>query len=603
MSEWLQGKWSRGDEYLDEYALLATHFSASTDSSEWGIVDADGLDGDAFDAGWWDRNAEALEERQDEQDDAELWEIAESWRVTEAKGQEPESAPADRRDALEYAALLVRALERSEAAQARLDAGRIWIMAELVKAEGGADPDLMTRLEAPGLAASEVAAALRIPQRTARARIEEARALTDRAMAPVLEGMRQGRLNRQRAAIAVDAAVPVPAGRLADFAAAAAEIAAPTDPQRTPTPGALGRRLRRLAEDYATEPLAVRKSKAVAGRRVDVSPVGDGMCCITALLPLEDGALIDTRLGAIARSLHGPNEHRTFNQLRADAFRDLVLGSASLGMGPVGMGHLATGPLGTDQPGAGRGEWPAPGARAAGPDAGGTEGPGLGGAGVEGPGAADTRWPQAPLGGVRMQLVLTAAEATVNGTSDAPGEILGYGPIDAETTKRLAAQTTSWSRMVVGAKDGAPLSIGRISYAPTASMRRFLALRDATCRFPGCDKPAAATEADHTVEWQHGGNTDVANLALLCPEHHRLKSLGYWTARHLATDTATDVTTLDDASAAGVAPAVELRTGSASELGAGSEPVPARPPGTLEWRAPSGRTYITYPRSEDPPPF
>lgn len=540
------GEWPRGDEYLDEFALLAADLASCPESTEPDLVDADGLDGNKFDAGWWDRNAEALEERQEAQDDADLWEIAESWRRTDASAPDGESARTDHRAALEYAALLVRALERTEVAQARLDAGRIWIMAELVEAEGGTNPDHMTRLEAPGLAASEVAAALRIPQRTARARVEEARALTERAMAPVLEGMRQGRLNRQRAAIALDAAVPVPAGRLADFAAAAAEIAAPMDPQRTPTPGALGRQLRRLAEDYAAEPLAARKSKAVAGRRVEVSPIGDGMCYVTALLPLEDGALIDTRLGAIARSLHGPTEHRTINQLRADAFRDLLLGTAPLGIAG----------------------------------------------------------PQAPLGGVRMQLVLTAMEATVNGSSDAPGEILGYGPIDAETTRKLAAQIPSWSRIVVGGKDGAPLSIGRISYAPTASMRRFLALRDATCRFPGCDKPAAATEADHTVEWQHGGTTDVANLALLCPEHHRLKSLGYWTVRHLGTDTAADDTTPDYGSAPDPGSAAELGTESGSGPVTGPVPEPPHgPPGTLEWTAPSGRTFITFPRSEDPPPF
>ncbi|WP_373457937.1 HNH endonuclease signature motif containing protein [Sinomonas atrocyanea] len=64
-------------------------------------------------------------------------------------------------------------------------------------------------------------------------------------------------------------------------------------------------------------------------------------------------------------------------------------------------------------------------------------------------------------------------------------------------------------------------------------MRRQLGARDAACRFPGCDVPAAAAEADHTDEWAAGGATDLANLALLCREHHRLKSLGYWRVRQL----------------------------------------------------------------------
>jgi hypothetical protein len=280
--------------------------------------------------------------------------------------------------------------------------------------------------------------------------------------------------------------------------------------------------LRRLAEDYAAEPLAARKAKAMADRRVDIVPAGDGMCHVTAFMSLEDGALIDTRLGAIARSLHGPDQSRSINQLRADAFRDILL------------------------------EGGAPGAM--------------------------------PSGRVRMQLVVTASEATVSGASDAPGEILGYGPIDADTARNLAATVETWSRLVVGGKDGAPLSIGRIRYAPTAAMRRFLALRDATCRFPGCDKPSADTDADHTVEWQHGGTTSTDNLALLCPQHHRLKTLGLWTVRQLGPD--------GD-------PATRGRP-ETKDQGLGEQ---GQPPGTLEWTAPSGLTHRTFPRHEDPPPF
>jgi hypothetical protein len=98
-------------------------------------------------------------------------------------------------------------------------------------------------------------------------------------------------------------------------------------------------------------------------------------------------------------------------------------------------------------------------------------------------------------------------------------------------------------------------------------MRRFLGARDATCRFPGCDRPAAATEADHTTEWSEGGTTDTDNLALLCRQHHRLKTLGHWKARQIPTAESPSL------------------------------------PGTLEWTAPSGRKYITYADADPPPPF
>ncbi|GEB63001.1 hypothetical protein SAT01_04490 [Sinomonas atrocyanea] len=472
----------------------------------------------------------------------------EPWTVS-AGEWEALGIPAPRRDddlegaaralRLEHAAEIVRAIEETEVDQARLDAQRARLMAELVQIHERSR-DLQRHLEAPALAASEIAAALRVSQRTARARVEEARALADPALAPVLAAMRAGRLTRQRAAAVLDAAIPVPSARLENFAAAATAIAAPEDPDHRPTLPALGQRLRRLAEDYCEEPLAARRAKAVTDRRVEVTPVGDGMCYLTALLPLEVGAVVDTRLTAIARSLQSPAEARTVNQLRADVLTDLLL----------------------DDPGRQLSGTPVTGG--------------------------------APLGGVRLQLVVTASASTVEGTGDAPGEILGYGPIDPGTARRLAAQASTWTRMLVSARDGAPLSIGRIRYAPTAAMRRFLTVRDATCRFPGCDKPSAAAEVDHTIEWHEGGQTDVRNLALLCPEHHRLKSLGLWTVRHLGTDAEVPGTRLP----AGT-PAPPPRERAPSQT---SPPSP-EPPGTLEWTAPSGRRYITHPYREDPPPF
>ncbi|GAB2747055.1 HNH endonuclease signature motif containing protein [Sinomonas soli] len=481
---------------------------------------------------------------------------------------------------LEHAAEIMRAIEETEVDQARLDAQRARLMAELVQLHERSG-DLQRRLEAPPLAASEIAAALRVSQRTARARVEEARALADPLMAPVLDAMKAGRLTRQRAAAVLDAAIPVPSTRLADFAAAAAAIAAPEDPDRRPTLPALGQRLRRLAEDYCEEPLAARRAKAVADRRVDVAPTGDGMCYLTALLPLEVGAVVDTRLTAIARSLQSPAEARTINQLRADVLTDLLQHGPGrqLGSTPaVGGTHFASGTSGGAEPPL---AW-APLAEAP---------------------LAEPPLAWAPLGGVRLQLVVTAPASTVDGTGDGPGEILGYGPIDPETTRRLAAQASTWTRLLVSARDGSPLSIGRIRYAPTAAMRRFLTVRDATCRFPGCDKPSAATEADHTVEWHECGQTDVRNLALLCPEHHRLKSLGLWTVRHLGAGAEVPATTTPHDPPAppphGPGP---NPTAPPSHTPQTPPPGP-EPPGTLEWTAPSGRRYVTRPYHEDPPPF
>lgn len=530
--------------------------------------------------------------------------------------------------AFEDAAAIVREIEATEADQARLDARRVRLISRLVRIYSRSG-NPVARMEAPALAASEVAAGLRIAQRTARARVEEALALTDERLAPALAAMRAGRLTRQRAAVLLDAAVPVPASRLAEFAEAATAVAAPEDRDRVPTMPALGRRLRRLAEDYADEALAIRREKAAADRRVDVIPAGDGMCHLTAFLPLETGAMIDTRLTAIARALQTPDEGRTVNQLRADVVSDLLAGLSPTGS--CGCPDDSNHPLGGS--GHPQGDWtaaneggdvadalpalPAPSTALALPTASALPAPpALPAAPVSGRPSV-----LSPFGGVRMQLVVTASASTLDGTGDAPGELLGYGPVDAETTRRLAAQSSTWTRLVVGA-NGAPLSIGRIRYAPTAAMRRFLTLRDATCRFPGCDKPAAATEADHTTEWQDGGTTEVNNLALLCPEHHRLKSLGLWHVRHLGQSRVhpnraarnCDGQNHDGPNHDGENPEGQNHKRS-SRLAAEPEPSaptlapasaePAHPLGALEWTGPSGRHYVTYPHAheEAPPPF
>ncbi|MDQ4503214.1 DUF222 domain-containing protein, partial [Sinomonas sp. ASV322] len=353
-----------------------------------------------------------------------------------------------------------------------------------------------------------------------------------------------------RAAAILDAAVPVPVERLELFASEAVAIASPPDPEAIPTQGALRRRLRRLAEKHAEEPLEVRKERAGAHRRVELEPDQDGMCWLSAYLPLEVGAAIDTRLQAIARSLQSPEEERTVNQLRADALADLLTGHGHSPLGGVRTELIVTVPARTL----------ARGADAPGEDAPGEDAPGEG----------------------------------------APGEIVGYGPIDADAVRLLAAEAATWSRLYVEPGTGTPLALGRRRYTPTPAMRRFLGARDRTCRFPGCDKPAAATEADHTREWSDGGATATDNLALLCPQHHRLKTLGHWEVRQIGTANDTPgASTNAGAASTGAAPPDVPGTPSARTTSQAASP----PPGTLEWTAPSGRRYITYPEGDAPPPF
>ena len=54
---------------------------------------------------------------------------------------------------------------------------------------------------------------------------------------------------------------------------------------------------------------------------------------------------------------------------------------------------------------------------------------------------------------------------------------------------------------------------------PHTALRRHIEVRDRTCVFPGCRRPAGQVQQDHTVEYQHGGATVESNLGALCITH------------------------------------------------------------------------------------
>ncbi|WP_052440647.1 HNH endonuclease signature motif containing protein [Streptacidiphilus anmyonensis] len=65
------------------------------------------------------------------------------------------------------------------------------------------------------------------------------------------------------------------------------------------------------------------------------------------------------------------------------------------------------------------------------------------------------------------------------------------------------------------------VSIGRTTRTVPAHLRDAVVARDRHCVWPGCDRPPTWCEAHHLVHWADGGETSLANLALLCGEHHR----------------------------------------------------------------------------------
>jgi hypothetical protein len=62
---------------------------------------------------------------------------------------------------------------------------------------------------------------------------------------------------------------------------------------------------------------------------------------------------------------------------------------------------------------------------------------------------------------------------------------------------------------------------GKTTRLVSGSQRKALVVRDKGCRFPGCDRPVAWTDAHHMKHWADGGDTVLKNLVLLCRRHHR----------------------------------------------------------------------------------
>jgi len=70
-------------------------------------------------------------------------------------------------------------------------------------------------------------------------------------------------------------------------------------------------------------------------------------------------------------------------------------------------------------------------------------------------------------------------------------------------------------------KHGQPFGVGRSTRTISRRLRRALEHRDRRCRVPGCGA-TRGLHAHHIIHWENGGETELHNLVLVCPYHHRL---------------------------------------------------------------------------------
>lgn len=126
-------------------------------------------------------------------------------------------------------------------------------------------------------------------------------------------------------------------------------------------------------------------------------------------------------------------------------------------------------------------------------------------------------------------IVVTISAGSLLGLTAEPGELHGWGYLQADAVRDLALQAGSvWSRLVTDPLTGGALELSTPSYRPTAALTRAVIARDHTCRAPGCSRPAERCQLDHGVPWADGGDTSYDNLISAHDRHHGHHTSGHW---------------------------------------------------------------------------
>lgn len=341
---------------------------------------------------------------------------------------------------------------------------------------------------------AELACALRLPERAVDTLLGEARTLA-RELPATLAALSEGRFSYRHAQVLVDET----AGLDPDDREAVERVALGT--AGTTTASQFRRRVRRLRERRAPETMAERARTARESRELVLDPARDGMAYLTLYTDAVVASAVYARATQAAGRAIDDGDPRTLAQLRVDLVVDALLDRDTT----LGLGRTQLELMGAD------------------------------------PGRL-LEVQHEDLGhftGVTPTVVVTVPVHTLLG-GDEPGMLEGVGPIDAVTARRLTAEAPSLFRLLVDPESGAALSLSRTSYRVPEPLRRWLRLRDGTCRFPMCSIPAGRCDIDHTRDWHaHDGPTDHDNLAHLSRGHHTLKHHGGWKVRQTRAGTLT----------------------------------------------------------------
>lgn len=103
------------------------------------------------------------------------------------------------------------------------------------------------------------------------------------------------------------------------------------------------------------------------------------------------------------------------------------------------------------------------------------------------------------------------------------------GPVAAQSLRMLCCDAAVVPIVLNG--KGQPLDVGRMTRTIPDGLRRAVAARDRGCAHPGCGRPVSWSECHHVLEWEHGGETKLDNVVMLCRQHHRQIHSTEWIVR------------------------------------------------------------------------
>jgi len=236
---------------------------------------------------------------------------------------------------------------------------------------------------------------------------------------------------------------------------------------------------------YHIDPKAFveRRGKAEHDRRVWVRPAPDCMSIVSALLPAAQGVAVYASLRKAAETGRGIDDRRGLGQNMADTLVERVTGQFHAHLVPV-------------------------------------------------------------------QVNLTISSATLLGGNQ-PGWLQDYGQLPAEHTRAIAAgdppgehqwpsehspgalaadvdRARAWMlRILTDPITGVAINIDSRRRVFDGNARRFITVRDRTCREPYCSSPIR--HADHITPHRRGGRTSIDNGQGLCERGNYVKDMPGWT--------------------------------------------------------------------------